>query len=160
VQAQPAAANFLPRLFGGGAGAAGPSAQELAAAAARSRLLAAVEGTERGLNTSSEQKEEVWQQSRECVCVSAALHRPSLLLRPVLAGRRARPSLHRPPTCHTRQVLAAAAELAELGGGGATTDADSLSATWQLVWTTEKETLFILQNAGLFGTAAGDVLQV
>jgi hypothetical protein len=28
------------------------------------------------------------------------------------------------------------------------------------VWTTEKETLWIIQNSGLFGTKAGDVFQV
>jgi hypothetical protein len=30
----------------------------------------------------------------------------------------------------------------------------------QLLWTTEKETLFIIKNAGLFGTKAGEVYQV
>ncbi len=35
-----------------------------------------------------------------------------------------------------------------------------ISATWRLLWTTEKETLFILKNAGLFGTVAGEVYQV
>lgn len=30
----------------------------------------------------------------------------------------------------------------------------------QLLWTTEKETLFIVKNAGLFGTKAGEVYQV
>eukprot|EP00879_Flechtneria_rotunda_P015292 GHRR01015985.1.p1 GENE.GHRR01015985.1~~GHRR01015985.1.p1 ORF type:complete len:181 (+),score=32.10 GHRR01015985.1:202-744(+) len=44
--------------------------------------------------------------------------------------------------------------------GIATTDAKLLSATWKLLWTTEKETLFILKNAGFFGTKAGDVYQV
>lgn len=29
----------------------------------------------------------------------------------------------------------------------------------QLLWTTEKETLFIVKNAGLFGTKAGEVYQ-
>lgn len=29
----------------------------------------------------------------------------------------------------------------------------------QMVWTTEKETLFIVKNAGLFGTKAGGVYQ-
>ncbi|PSC71095.1 cytochrome P450 [Micractinium conductrix] len=104
------------RLFGGGAAKpAAPSAEELARAAARSRLLDAVKDQQRGLKTSKQQRDE---------------------------------------------VLAAAAELAELQGGAATTDADSLSATWQLVWTTEKETLFILENARWFGTAAGEVYQV
>lgn len=36
----------------------------------------------------------------------------------------------------------------------------SLSATCWLLWTTEKEQLFIAKNARLFGTLAGDVLQV
>jgi len=36
----------------------------------------------------------------------------------------------------------------------------NISGTWKLVWTTEKETLFILENAGLFGTSAGEVFQV
>jgi hypothetical protein len=33
----------------------------------------------------------------------------------------------------------------------------ALSATWRLLWTTEKETLWILKNAGIFGTYAGEV---
>jgi hypothetical protein len=43
---------------------------------------------------------------------------------------------------------------------GVTTTDNNLSATWKLVWTTEKETLFILKNAGWFGTKAGEVYQV
>ncbi|PWA34806.1 Plastid lipid-associated protein/fibrillin conserved domain-containing protein [Artemisia annua] len=35
-----------------------------------------------------------------------------------------------------------------------------LSGTWRLLWTTEKEQLFIIKNADFFGTEAGDVLQV
>jgi hypothetical protein len=38
--------------------------------------------------------------------------------------------------------------------------ADKASGTWRLVWTTEKETLWIIKNAGLFGTKAGEVYQV
>ncbi|CAK9328776.1 unnamed protein product [Citrullus colocynthis] len=49
--------------------------------------------------------------------------------------------------------------LASLGRNSVTTD-DSLSATWRLLWTTEKEQLFIIEKAYLFGTQAGDVLQV
>ncbi|KAL1213559.1 putative plastid-lipid-associated protein 11 [Cardamine amara subsp. amara] len=45
-------------------------------------------------------------------------------------------------------------------GRSSTTTGDSLSATWRLLWTTEKEQLFIIEKAGLFGTRAGDVLQV
>lgn len=40
------------------------------------------------------------------------------------------------------------------------TTGDSLSATWRLLWTTEKEQLFIIEKAYLFGTQTGDVLQV
>ncbi|KAF3552508.1 hypothetical protein DY000_02004794 [Brassica cretica] len=45
-------------------------------------------------------------------------------------------------------------------GGSSVTTGDSLSATWRLLWTTEKEQLFIIEKAGLFGTRAGEVLQV
>jgi hypothetical protein len=56
------------------------------------RLLSSIEGADRGLGNSAEQRE---------------------------------------------AVLAAAAELAELGRGATTTGSD-LSATWKLLWTTEK----------------------
>lgn len=36
----------------------------------------------------------------------------------------------------------------------------SLDATWRLLWTTEKEILFILKYASIFGTQAGQVYQV
>ncbi|KAI9094531.1 hypothetical protein K1719_026651 [Acacia pycnantha] len=49
--------------------------------------------------------------------------------------------------------------MAALAAGSVTTG-DSLSATWRLLWTTEKEQLFIIEKAYLFGTQAGDVLQV
>lgn len=39
------------------------------------------------------------------------------------------------------------------------TTGPTLSGTWKLLWTTEKETLWILKNAGIFGTSAGDVYQ-
>ncbi|KAL2989633.1 hypothetical protein AAZX31_11G148900 [Glycine max] len=45
-------------------------------------------------------------------------------------------------------------------GEGSVTTGDALSATWRLLWTTEKEQLFIVEKAPLFGTQAGDVLQV
>lgn len=45
-------------------------------------------------------------------------------------------------------------------GRGVVTTNESLSGTWRLLWTTEKEQLFIIKNAGFFGTEAGDVLQV
>lgn len=45
-------------------------------------------------------------------------------------------------------------------GSDMDTTGDSLSATWRLLWTTEKEQLFIIEKAYLFGTQTGDVLQV
>jgi hypothetical protein len=46
-------------------------------------------------------------------------------------------------------------------GIGTDTFSDArLSGTWRLLWTTEREQLFIVQNAPAFRTAAGDVLQV
>ncbi|KAI3435994.1 hypothetical protein D9Q98_002051 [Chlorella vulgaris] len=62
-------------------------------------------------------------------------------------------------TANGDAVLAAAMELAQLGIGQTNTD-DRLSATWRLLWTTEKETLFILKRAPWLRTAAGDVFQV
>ena len=50
--------------------------------------------------------------------------------------------------------------LAALARDATTTASDELSGTWKLLWTTEKETQFILKNAGVFGTRAGDVFQV
>lgn len=49
--------------------------------------------------------------------------------------------------------------MAVLGHDSVTTG-ESLSGTWRMLWTTEKEQLFIIKNANFFGTAAGDVLQV
>lgn len=43
--------------------------------------------------------------------------------------------------------------------GSTTTEASTLTATWKLLWTTEKETLFIVKNAPVFGTKAGGVYQ-
>ncbi|KAI5564261.1 hypothetical protein POPTR_014G058400v4 [Populus trichocarpa] len=56
-------------------------------------------------------------------------------------------------------IIQAIDAMADLGKDTVTTD-DSLSATWRLLWTTEKEQLFIIEKAPLFGTQAGDVLQV
>ncbi|CAN8231857.1 unnamed protein product [Cochlearia groenlandica] len=56
-------------------------------------------------------------------------------------------------------IVDAIESMAEIGRGSITTD-ESLSATWRLMWTTEKEQLFIVEKAGIFGTRAGDVLQV
>lgn len=57
------------------------------------------------------------------------------------------------------QIIDAIDSLAAVGRGTVTTG-ESLSATWRMLWTTEKEQLFIIKNASVFGTAAGDVLQV
>ncbi|EFJ52574.1 hypothetical protein VOLCADRAFT_86811 [Volvox carteri f. nagariensis] len=45
-------------------------------------------------------------------------------------------------------------------GEGLETTGPAQSGTWELVWTSEKETLFILERAPLFGTQAGAVYQV
>uniref|UniRef100_A0A0E0KTM2 Plastid lipid-associated protein/fibrillin conserved domain-containing protein n=1 Tax=Oryza punctata TaxID=4537 RepID=A0A0E0KTM2_ORYPU len=45
-------------------------------------------------------------------------------------------------------------------GDDTVSDANKLSGTWRLLWTTEQEQLFIVRNAPFFRTAAGDVLQV
>ncbi|CAA7047306.1 unnamed protein product [Microthlaspi erraticum] len=56
-------------------------------------------------------------------------------------------------------IVNAIESMADIGRSSITTG-ESLSATWRLMWTTEKEQLFIIEKAGLFGTRAGDVLQV
>ncbi len=58
------------------------------------------------------------------------------------------------------QVFALVDELRAQPQQQSFTEASLLSATWQLLWTSEQETLWILNNAGLFGTKAGDVFQV
>ena len=45
-------------------------------------------------------------------------------------------------------------------GKGTVTTGPQLSGTWRMLWTTEKEQLFIIKNANVFGTETGDVLQV
>ncbi|KAJ0053097.1 hypothetical protein Pint_00163 [Pistacia integerrima] len=56
-------------------------------------------------------------------------------------------------------IIKAIDAMAVIGRDMVTTD-NSLSATWRLLWTTEKEQLFIIEKAYLFSTQAGDVLQV
>ncbi|XP_065859257.1 probable plastid-lipid-associated protein 11, chloroplastic isoform X2 [Euphorbia lathyris] len=56
-------------------------------------------------------------------------------------------------------IIQAIDDMAQLGEGTITTGV-SLSSTWRLLWTTEKEQLFIIEKASFFGTQAGDVLQV
>ncbi|CAN4125142.1 unnamed protein product [Withania somnifera] len=57
------------------------------------------------------------------------------------------------------EIVQAIENLASTGRDTVTTGS-SLSATWRLLWTTEKEQLYIIKNAPFFGTKAGDVLQV
>ncbi|KAI7748627.1 hypothetical protein M8C21_012427 [Ambrosia artemisiifolia] len=57
------------------------------------------------------------------------------------------------------QITEAIDTIASINSDQVTTD-KTLSGTWRLLWTTEKEQLFIIKNAGFFGTEAGDVLQV
>lgn len=59
-----------------------------------------------------------------------------------------------------QSILATVAQIRAASSSSITTDAGTLSATWKLLWTTEKETLFIIQNARWFGTKAGEVYQV
>ncbi|XP_006289907.2 probable plastid-lipid-associated protein 11, chloroplastic [Capsella rubella] len=59
-----------------------------------------------------------------------------------------------------RDAIVNAIESMAVIGRSSITTGDSLSATWRLLWTTEKEQLFIIEKAGLFGTTAGDILQV
>ncbi|KAI5070377.1 hypothetical protein GOP47_0014720 [Adiantum capillus-veneris] len=58
------------------------------------------------------------------------------------------------------QIIRVIDSLAALGTDMTTTSHQSLSATWRMLWTTEKEQLFIIEKAHLFGTQAGDILQV
>lgn len=67
--------------------------------------------------------------------------------------------LNTPPAVQ-QAILAMVEQLKSQSAGAQTTSDAVLSATWKLLWTTEKETLFIVKNAGLFGTKAGEVYQV
>ncbi|GJP33983.1 hypothetical protein CLOM_g18469 [Closterium sp. NIES-68] len=60
-----------------------------------------------------------------------------------------------------REILAAIESLERLVDVAVTvtTSDESLSATWKLLWTTEKETLFIFKQAPFFGTKAGETFQ-
>ncbi|GIL45968.1 hypothetical protein Vafri_3079 [Volvox africanus] len=58
-----------------------------------------------------------------------------------------------------RSIQNAVAELRRAGEGTETTGKDQ-TGTWELLWTSEKETIFILERAPLFGTKAGAVYQV
>ncbi|KAK9790949.1 hypothetical protein WJX73_007827 [Symbiochloris irregularis] len=44
--------------------------------------------------------------------------------------------------------------------GRSTDISDGVNAVWKMLWTSEKETQFILKNAPLFRTQAGDVFQM
>lgn len=57
------------------------------------------------------------------------------------------------------EIVKAIDALAEMASDTVTTD-ESLTAAWRMLWTTEKEQLFIVEKAHIFGTEAGDILQV
>lgn len=59
-----------------------------------------------------------------------------------------------------QEILEAVADLKAAAAGSMTTGSFA-SATWELLWTTEKETLYIIKTAApFFGTKAGPVYQV
>jgi hypothetical protein len=57
------------------------------------------------------------------------------------------------------RIMKAVDALKQIQAGRPTTGSD-LDATWKLLWSSEKETQFIVKNAKLFGTQAGDIYQV
>eukprot|EP00262_Sarcandra_glabra_P006504 TRINITY_DN18836_c0_g1_i1.p1 TRINITY_DN18836_c0_g1~~TRINITY_DN18836_c0_g1_i1.p1 ORF type:complete len:232 (-),score=19.73 TRINITY_DN18836_c0_g1_i1:191-886(-) len=59
-----------------------------------------------------------------------------------------------------RSKIIEAVDALSVYGKDTVTTGSSLSGTWRMLWTTEKEQLFIIKNASLFGTETGDVLQV
>lgn len=59
-----------------------------------------------------------------------------------------------------RSEIIRTVEALSVYGKDLVTSGPSLSGTWRMLWTTEKEQLFIIKNAYLFGTKTGDVLQV
>ena len=59
-----------------------------------------------------------------------------------------------------RRILDTVERLAAASAGSTTATDAALSGTWRLLWTTERETLWILANARLFATRAGEVYQV
>ncbi|KAL9251484.1 putative plastid-lipid-associated protein 11, chloroplastic [Drosera capensis] len=61
---------------------------------------------------------------------------------------------------HRSLIIESIHGLSELGKGTVTTGDGSLSGTWRMLWTTEKEQLYVIRNGPVFGTEAGDVLQV
>ncbi|KAF3615424.1 putative plastid-lipid-associated protein 11 [Capsicum annuum] len=58
------------------------------------------------------------------------------------------------------EIVQAIEDLAASTGSETVTTGSSLSGTWRLLWTTEKEQLYLIKNAPFLGTKAGDVLQV
>lgn len=108
------------------------------AAPASADLLAAVDGSQRGLVPKNKQQilEAVEQLAGQGRGTVRSMIEPAIL---PMADADANPG----PTNSLTQ-----------------NDASKVSGTWKLLWTTEKETLWILKNAGLFGTQGGDVYQV
>ncbi|KAF8065814.1 PAP11 [Scenedesmus sp. PABB004] len=92
---------------------------------------------------------------------AAACAAPPPALEALLADVRSVPQGAPTPPGTAARILARVAELRAATAGAATTGDAQLSATWRLLWTTEKETRFIVETvAPLFGTAAGGVFQV
>ncbi|KAK9828371.1 hypothetical protein WJX81_000530 [Elliptochloris bilobata] len=60
----------------------------------------------------------------------------------------------------TAEILACVDELCAIGAGQNYTRNPNLCGTWRLVYTTEKEILFIVQNAGIVNTRADKIFQV
>lgn len=59
-----------------------------------------------------------------------------------------------------RERILKAVDALEKSQAGRPTTGRDVDATWRLLWSTEKETQFIVKNAGIFGTEAGDIYQV
>eukprot|EP01026_Neomeris_dumetosa_P071337 TRINITY_DN7196_c0_g1_i4.p1 TRINITY_DN7196_c0_g1~~TRINITY_DN7196_c0_g1_i4.p1 ORF type:complete len:197 (-),score=7.63 TRINITY_DN7196_c0_g1_i4:286-876(-) len=51
-------------------------------------------------------------------------------------------------------------QLSSIQKTSTTTIDNKINGTWRLLWTTEKETLFILKNAQFFGTTGGEAYQI
>lgn len=61
---------------------------------------------------------------------------------------------------HKRAQIVKTIDALAVASRDQTTTDDRLSGTWRMLWTTEKEQLFIVEKAPIFGTQAGDILQV
>eukprot|EP01025_Chloroclados_australasicus_P029829 TRINITY_DN29806_c0_g1_i2.p1 TRINITY_DN29806_c0_g1~~TRINITY_DN29806_c0_g1_i2.p1 ORF type:complete len:208 (-),score=9.10 TRINITY_DN29806_c0_g1_i2:307-930(-) len=94
---------------------------------------------------------------QHCRCRCRAVKEPAIQELKSLCESTAR-GVSSTPSDKSR-ILEIVKQLKETQVGTCTTD-ERLNAQWKLLWTTEKETLFILQRAPFFGTRAGDSFQV